>query len=323
MSKIDIIIPMHNGAHTIGRTLSSLCSQLYTDFSVVIVNDASDDAFEEAIKPFEDKLDITLIDTDVHDVGQARNIGLKNSSSPWIIFLDADDVLMPQATDVLYGAAVKDDAWVEFVSSPILRANGSSDYYLIDVAKAITWVHGKIYNRSFLMAYGILFPPNSSGGEDGAFNTMVNYLSNKKTSLSSAVAIWINNAGSYCSTATPEDVLIGYLKGQDYVANYLKDKMDFCSNNYVAFTTLQMWIYWNQYFANGKNKENQIKIFPLFHQVFIDGNFYNIINDEKYYKVIEESIRKCRIMNDAPFLDIGYIDFCELVQNGEIKNKIE
>lgn len=93
---ISVVIPLYNKEPIIEKSLCSVLSQDYDDFEVVVVNDGSTDKSAEIIKGINDPR-ISLIEQENSGPAKARNTGLKNASGEWIIFLDADDELMPGA----------------------------------------------------------------------------------------------------------------------------------------------------------------------------------------------------------------------------------
>lgn len=99
MPKYSIIIPLYNKEKTIQRTITSILSQNYSDFEAIIVNDGSKDKGFEKAKEVKDSR-LIFIDKENGGVSSARNKGILASSGEWIIFIDADDILYPNALDV-------------------------------------------------------------------------------------------------------------------------------------------------------------------------------------------------------------------------------
>ena len=103
---ISIIIPLYNKATSIKRTIHSVLSQSYTDFELIIINDGSTDNSAEIVnKQFYDKR-IRYIYQDNAGVSSARNRGIKEAIGEWILFLDADDILYPNALKILISKSV-------------------------------------------------------------------------------------------------------------------------------------------------------------------------------------------------------------------------
>jgi len=88
----SIVIPCYNCAKTLPATLSSVCSQTFRDFEVVIVNDGSTDSSLEIIESYSDKLPLKIVNQNNAGLGAARNAGILNSTGEFVSFLDADDI---------------------------------------------------------------------------------------------------------------------------------------------------------------------------------------------------------------------------------------
>lgn len=96
--EISIIIPLYNKGKVIKRTVNSVLSQTYKDFELVIVNDGSTDNSAEIVKEISDER-IRLIQQKNAGPSAARNTGVKNAQTDWIVFLDGDDELLPDALE--------------------------------------------------------------------------------------------------------------------------------------------------------------------------------------------------------------------------------
>ena len=93
---ISVIIPLYNKEPIIERSLQSVLSQDYDDFEVVVVNDGSTDRSADIVRSINDPR-IRLIEQENGGPSKARNTGTKNARGEWILFLDADDELLPGA----------------------------------------------------------------------------------------------------------------------------------------------------------------------------------------------------------------------------------
>ena len=93
---ISVIIPLYNKEPIIERSLQSVLGQDYDDFEVVVVNDGSTDRSADIVRSINDPR-IRLIEQENGGPSKARNTGTKNARGEWIVFLDADDELLPGA----------------------------------------------------------------------------------------------------------------------------------------------------------------------------------------------------------------------------------
>ena len=122
---ISVIIPLYNKEKIIERSLQSVLSQDYDDFEVVVVNDGSTDGSVEIIKSISDSR-ITLIEQENGGPSKARNTGVKNAKGEWILFLDADDELLPGALSFFADKAQwKQDA--DMLACPYYDSNGNTE----------------------------------------------------------------------------------------------------------------------------------------------------------------------------------------------------
>jgi len=93
IADISVVIPYFNAESTICRALNSVKFQSVPVTEVVIVNDGSDFMqLEKLVIDFQKHIKIILIDLKENcGAASARNIGIINSTSAYIAFLDADD----------------------------------------------------------------------------------------------------------------------------------------------------------------------------------------------------------------------------------------
>jgi len=88
---ISVIIPTYNRGALLGRAISSVLKQSYTNIEVIIVDDSSDDATSAVVKEFSDKR-LSYIRHDRNMGGaEARNTGIQAAKGMYIAFQDSDD----------------------------------------------------------------------------------------------------------------------------------------------------------------------------------------------------------------------------------------
>lgn len=114
----SIIIPLYNKEQTIVESIQSVLTQTRQDFEIVIVDDGSMDNSLAAAKSVEDPR-IMIFQRTNHGPSSARNYGIHMAHGNWVVFLDADDKLLPTALndfasaiqeapscDIVYGTTV-------------------------------------------------------------------------------------------------------------------------------------------------------------------------------------------------------------------------
>ncbi len=109
---LSIIIPVYNAEKYIGKCIESVLEQVTKySFEVIIINDGSVDASLEVIKSFySDKISSYSIMNS--GPGHARNIGLSKAKGKFILFLDADDYLLPNAIELLFNIAMSNNSCI-------------------------------------------------------------------------------------------------------------------------------------------------------------------------------------------------------------------
>lgn len=101
-SVVSVIIPAFNAEKTIEKCVDSVVSQTYGDLEVVVVDDGSKDGSFELIQKLAASGDrIKYYHKENGGVSSARNIGLEHARGEWILFLDSDDWLFPDAIESL------------------------------------------------------------------------------------------------------------------------------------------------------------------------------------------------------------------------------
>ena len=105
-----IIVPVYNAEKWIAECLDSIISQK-TNYSyyVKVINDGSTDHTGEVLKQYENSNRICIINQENRGYSGARNRGLETINSRYVMFVDADDYLLPDAIENLMKQAVGDD----------------------------------------------------------------------------------------------------------------------------------------------------------------------------------------------------------------------
>lgn len=100
-SSISLIIAFYNEELYLDRCLQSVANQTYKNIEVILINDGStDDSLQIAEKYLKAFESVKLISIENSGPAEARNKGLKNSTSKYVTFLDADDTLVPNMMQV-------------------------------------------------------------------------------------------------------------------------------------------------------------------------------------------------------------------------------
>lgn len=105
----DVVIPCHNRAHVVADATASVLAQDHAPSRVIVVDDGSTDstaATVEALADMHPGRVIAAVLPRNAGASNARNVGLALCRSPWVAFLDSDDVWLAGAAGALLSATL-------------------------------------------------------------------------------------------------------------------------------------------------------------------------------------------------------------------------
>lgn len=88
---IDVIIPVFNCEDYVLDAIRSVEQQTYIPNKIIIIDDGSTDCTSEKVLQYKSKIPIIHFKKENDGPNSARNIGIKNCTSDYVAFLDADD----------------------------------------------------------------------------------------------------------------------------------------------------------------------------------------------------------------------------------------
>jgi GalNAc5-diNAcBac-PP-undecaprenol beta-1,3-glucosyltransferase len=117
MTSFSVVIPTYNRAALITATLDSVLAQEHDDFEVVLVDDGSTDDTCEVVrrKCAQDKR-VRYIRQGNAERGAARNRGLQEARSAYVVFFDSDDVMYPSHLSAL-AAVIEERGEINFLAT--------------------------------------------------------------------------------------------------------------------------------------------------------------------------------------------------------------
>src|ERR1039457_4348292 len=118
--RISVVVPFYNNGDVLTDCLQSIASQTFGDLEVIMVDDGStDDGPRIAAAQAEADPRFTLLTVRNGGPGFARNRGAERASGELLAFVDGDDMLPPQAYEVLLHTLEKSGS--DFVSGNVYR----------------------------------------------------------------------------------------------------------------------------------------------------------------------------------------------------------
>lgn len=185
---ISIIVPVKNDVQYIEVSIKSIMAQYTTlNFEILLVDDGSTDGSIQLACALLDhnvkKIPYKVLElNDTTGVAAARNLGVLNANSEYILFVDADDMLISGAIDALWNTAKTKDfdmvigrTKVMGKQAPTDTAVGKvfdGDEYLLAYMSGMgdTECWNKLIKKSFLLEHNILFDQSLQAKEGELWN---------------------------------------------------------------------------------------------------------------------------------------------------------
>lgn len=92
--RFSVIIPTYNRAKVIGKAIDSIAKQIVPAWEIIVIDDGSSDETRELMASYPQ---VRYYFQDNAGVSAARNKGAALATGDWLIFLDSDDELFPEA----------------------------------------------------------------------------------------------------------------------------------------------------------------------------------------------------------------------------------
>ena len=131
--ELTIGIPIFNGENFIARTIDSILFSSCTNYRILLVNDGSKDDTTSVIKWYKEKYDfIDYIEQSNRGASYSRNIILDNTETPYVAFIDADDLVSPNMYKLLLEAIKESDADVA-ICKTLVRENDEKTSRVLNI----------------------------------------------------------------------------------------------------------------------------------------------------------------------------------------------
>lgn len=172
MAKLDIIVTHHEeSVPEIEQFFMMLKCQQGVDFNDIAVTFVNTSTYQPAISYHA----VNIIPVPGKNTPEARNIGLKNTSSPWVMFCDCDDLFADVCTlSSFLDNLPTNDCDVIWSRTIIQSKRGKDEFIFAPVDDMdFTTTNGKIYRRETLEANGITFCTVSTYDYEYIFNSIV------------------------------------------------------------------------------------------------------------------------------------------------------
>ena len=169
---LTVAICVYNAERYIVETLESVMKQTFQGFELLIVNDCSMDGSVVKIRKFFDQhsRQYELVEFDVNSgIGYARHFAERYAKTKYMMFLDADDILYPEAIETMYNKITSDEdlmavgCYLEYMDSKGKKMRGGiylgektkeGFYVKAEQGKLIFMQPTAIYDREVALSVG-------------------------------------------------------------------------------------------------------------------------------------------------------------------------
>ncbi|MBW4423605.1 MAG: glycosyltransferase family 2 protein [Nostoc desertorum CM1-VF14] len=167
-SKVTIAIPTYNRSELLKFSLKSVLSQDYSDYQVLVLDNASDDDTEAVVRSFSDSRIIYV--RNETNIGLFRNFqrAIEINHSPYLSFLPDDDILLPNFVGESVLALDKHPhAGLSVAQAELIDTNGIpvhvtgeelSDSFLEGLIDGLEFIHKIVDGRKWILrASAVMF----------------------------------------------------------------------------------------------------------------------------------------------------------------------
>ena len=128
----SVIILLYNKAKYICKSIDSVLKQSFDDFEIIVVDDGSTDESKSIVQNNYGQLDtISIVSQANAGPAAARNTGVKCATGNWILFLDADDLLLPDALSIFNSLIKKNEGIDYIICNYYIQCNGKKSLFQI------------------------------------------------------------------------------------------------------------------------------------------------------------------------------------------------
>lgn len=137
---ISVVMPAYNSERTIKDSINSVLNQTYSDWELIIVNDASSDNTLSIIREFElmDSRVVVLENAINSGVSESRNKGISFAKGDYIAFLDSDDMWRSDKLEKQINLMKRNNAVLSYTASSFISSEGYRFDYIMEAEAKIS-----------------------------------------------------------------------------------------------------------------------------------------------------------------------------------------
>lgn len=309
--KMSVIVITYNTQEEyLKKCLDSIIKQSLNEIEIILVNDGSNNGAQEICTKYANQDNrIKLINQSNKGESVARNVGIENTTTDHIIFVDSDDWIEQETCQKVYQyissingnydiiifncfanyrqkevknmfynkegmLAPKDIEQIQLQSIE----KGITSYYPPETNISVVWA--KVYNKKFIQKHNLRYIPNVVRMTDAMFNLEAFEKAKKIYVLQEYLYHYQKNDFAVCQRYSSETICyyetyINFL--ENYIKKYHKNEKFKDILNVKTVTSIDKYMY-NYFFHKDNSKSNKE----------VTKEFKEILKKEMYQKAIKE-----------------------------------
>lgn len=218
---VSIVIPIYNAQHYLNRCIDSILSQCFENCEIILIGDGSVDQSGSICDFYASQYqNISVLHIKNGGVSNARNIGISLAKGEYIMFVDADDELLPNALNLVYERVKKDEypdllifdncvkdtnniifyPHKQFAIDKCYASNEFLDaYWQARIGTSFPAPWARVYKNEVIKANKLFFDTKLTRNEDEVFNCNFFSFANVISLASDVIYIYYNTPNSAVS----------------------------------------------------------------------------------------------------------------------------
>lgn len=166
----SVVISTYNRRPLVGRAIRSVLNQEYTGVEVIVIDDCSTDGTLEYVQKEFPTVRYFRLENN-QGAGAARNRGIREAKNPWVVILDDDDELLPDALGTIAKEIASFPTALEFPVLQFAHGNGEilETYMLVRLEHYLNGVIKgdfiPVINKYLFISKSFAYPEIRSVGE--------------------------------------------------------------------------------------------------------------------------------------------------------------
>lgn len=308
MPKISAVMPLYNTPFEyLSATVESILNQTFTDFELIVIDDASTVEYKDFFEKFKDeRIKYFKLEKNAGP-GHARNEGIKKATGEYVALVDSDDISLPERFELQ----------AEFLNkNPEISILGTSFRFSNRKSPAIT-IFDEREIKNFILFNSPLCNPTVMFRRADMVNK--NLFFDEKINFAEDYKLWIDAAFADLKIANLKELLLIYTRRSGQLSkekeriqiSILKDlyKEIFTKLGFEA-TLQELELHHNIYCENFEQITPE-QISDWFEKIIINNQAHKIFDEEKLIERKRQTIDKYNKIKNRLFkIKIGNQNLC-------------